>query len=96
MVLRATGSVSRAVLLLYTLSIAFVALGVTLVIMSLLGEIRLLAIYSVAVILFLFVAALAFKTAQRHRWITDSLQERAREVDEIASIDDKDRPRAAG
>ena len=96
MVLRASGSVSRAVLLLYTLSIAFTALGVTLVIMSLLGEIRLLAIYSVAVILFLFVAALAFKTAQRHRWITESLQDRAREVDEIASIKDKDRPRAAG
>ena len=96
MVFRAAGSVPRAVVLLYLLTTAFMVLGVALVVLSLLGEIRLLAIYSVAVILFLFVAAMAFKTAQRHRWMTETLQNRAREVNELAKSEENDRPRAAG
>ena len=96
MVFRAAGSVPRAVVLLYLLTTAFMVLGVALVVLSILGEIRLLAIYSVAVILFLFVAALAFKTAKRHRWMTETLQSRAREAKELAKSEENDRPRAAG
>lgn len=95
-VLRATGSVPRTVLLLYGLSLLFSVLGVSLVMMSLLGGVRLLAIYSVALILFMFVAALAFKAAQRHRWVGESLKNRGEAASASVSIDEKERPRAAG
>lgn len=93
MVLRATGSVKRAVVLLYGLTAAFVALGVTLVILGLEKEIRILAIYGVAIIVFCFVAAVALKMALRHRWVAEELQEQGLKASEGA---EGERPRATG
>lgn len=86
MVLRATGSVKRTALVLYLLTAAFVSLGVTLIVTSLGGEIRVMTIYAAAILIFGFVGAVALKTALRHRWMTDVLRERgasaANETDE--------------
>ena len=92
MVLRATGSVKRTALVLYLLTAAFVTLGVTLIVTSLGGEIRVLTIYAVAILIFGFVGAVALKTALRHRWMTEALQEE----DVAAAQANDDETHAAG
>ena len=74
MVLRAAGSVPRAVFALYAICSIFVILGVVIVWMNMLGEIRNLAIYAVAMVLFGFIAAVAIKIALRNRWMQDVVE----------------------
>ena len=69
MVLRGTGgNVKKAVLCLYGLNTAFVAVGVGLAATVALGGARYLLAYGVAILIFGFVGAVAIKTALRHRW----------------------------
>ena len=75
MVLRATGSVPKAVFALYGMCASFVLLGVILVGMNMMGEIRNLAVYAVALVLFGFIAAVATKVALRHRWTIEAKAE---------------------
>ena len=87
MVLRAAGSVPRAVFALYAICSIFVLLGVVIVWMNMLGEIRNLAIYAVALVLFGFIAAVAIKIALRNRWMQETVAERNQEKI-IGGIDD--------
>lgn len=69
MMLRGTsGNVKKAVLCLYGLNAAFVAVGVGLAATVALGGARYLLAYGVAILIFGFVGAVAIKTALRHRW----------------------------
>ncbi len=77
MVLRSTGSIPKAVLLLYLISVTGGVIGVSLVVMNVLGEIRILFIYSVALLVFGVVSAIALKTAIRHRWSIEAMQNSA-------------------
>ena len=69
MMLRGTsGNVKKAVLCLYALNTAFVAIGVGLAATVAIGGARYLLTYGVAILIFGFVGAVAIKTALRHRW----------------------------
>ena len=69
MVLRACGSVKRAVFCLYGLNAVFVSLGVGLAITVAFGGARYLLVYGVAILVFGFIGAIAVKTALRDRWL---------------------------
>ncbi|MCH2160856.1 MAG: undecaprenyl/decaprenyl-phosphate alpha-N-acetylglucosaminyl 1-phosphate transferase [Phycisphaerales bacterium] len=87
MVLRAAGSVPRAVFALYLMCSIFVILGVIIVWMNMIGEIRNLGIYAVALVLFGFIAAVAIKIALRHRWMLETVAERNQETI-VGGVDD--------
>ena len=74
MVLRSTGSVPKSVLYLYLISLTGGVVGVSLVIMNVLGEIRILFIYSVALLVFGVASAIALKTAIRYRWSIENTE----------------------
>jgi UDP-GlcNAc:undecaprenyl-phosphate GlcNAc-1-phosphate transferase len=61
---RALKTVKRAVLALYVISFAFMALGVTLAALVMLTDLRVRAIYAIAFVLFSFVGVIAVKVAR--------------------------------
>lgn len=69
MMLRACGSVRRAVFGLYGLNILFGLLGVGLAFTVAYGNARYLLVYGAAIIVFGFIGAFAVKTALRDRWL---------------------------
>jgi len=69
MMLRACGSVKKAVMCLYGLNVVFVLLGVGLAMTVAFGGARYLMVYGVATLVFGFIGAIAVKTALRDRWI---------------------------
>lgn len=64
---RALGGVRRAVLSLYALSFMFAALGVTLAALVIKTELRVRAIYAIAMVVFGMVGVVAVKAARRHQ-----------------------------
>ncbi|MHC4946890.1 MAG: glycosyltransferase family 4 protein [Planctomycetota bacterium] len=66
--LRALGSVKKAVLCLYGLSILFGAIGVTLAALVMFTALRVRVMYAVAVVLFSFIGVFAVKSARRQQW----------------------------
>jgi UDP-GlcNAc:undecaprenyl-phosphate GlcNAc-1-phosphate transferase len=64
---RALGGVRRAVFALYCLSFMFAVIGVTLAALVIKTELRLRAIYAVALMLFTFVGVIAVKAARRQQ-----------------------------
>jgi len=64
---RAVGGVKRAVFALYAISLAFTATGVTLAWLVLFTAIRTQIIFAAAIVLFGFIAAIAFKSARRYQ-----------------------------
>ena len=79
MVLRRTGSVKRTALLLYGLTAIFVTIGVALIIVNLMGEIRIMAIYLAAILIFGLVGVVALKTALRPVWWASSFKRLVRQ-----------------
>ena len=69
---RATGGVKRAVVVLYAISIAFGVLGVVLGALAIEQIVRLRILYSVSVVLFGAIGAIALKVALRNRWSTQA------------------------
>jgi UDP-GlcNAc:undecaprenyl-phosphate GlcNAc-1-phosphate transferase len=65
---RSLGGVKRAVLALYAIAIAFTALGTGVAVIALYTQVRLQIVYSVALVLFAFIAAIALKSARRQQW----------------------------
>ena len=69
MALRSLGSVKKAVLSLYALDTAFVAMGVGLAATVAIGGARYLLVYGVATVVFGMVGTMATKAALRQRWM---------------------------
>lgn len=65
---RLTGSVRKAVLVLYAVTAAFTLLGVGLAALQLLERPRVLVVYSIAVVLFAGLICVALKSAFLERW----------------------------
>ena len=74
---RATGGVKRAVVVLYAISIAFGVLGVLLGALAIEQIVRLRILYSVSIVLFGAIGAIALKVALRNRWLTQATPEGA-------------------
>jgi len=72
--LRALGGVRRAVVALYGISFIFALVGVSLALLLLLTEVRVLAIYAIAVVLFGFIGVMAFKSARRHELAGEAMR----------------------
>ena len=72
MMLRACGSVKKAVVCLYGLNLIFVSLGVGLAMTVAFGGARYLLVYGVAILVFGFIGAISVKTALRDRIIQQS------------------------
>jgi len=64
---RALGGVRRAVLALYSLSFMFAVLGVTLAALVIKTQLRVRAIYAIAIVVFGMVGVVAVKAARRHQ-----------------------------
>ena len=69
---RALGGVKRAVVALYGVSAAFGVLGVVLGALAIEQLVRLRIVYSVSIVLFGAIGAVALKVALRNRWLTQS------------------------
>ncbi|MDZ4754296.1 MAG: MraY family glycosyltransferase [Phycisphaerae bacterium] len=65
---RALGGVKKAVFALYGITLAFSILGTALAALVLTHGIRLQVVYSLAMVLFAFIAAIAIKAARRQQW----------------------------
>lgn len=63
--LRSLGGVRKTVFVLYGISAAFAAVGVILAALVLTTELRVRAVYSIALVLFGFIGVMAFKAARR-------------------------------
>lgn len=64
---RALGGVRRAVFTLYAMGFMFAVVGVTLAALVIKTQLRVRAIYAIAILLFGFVGAIAVKAARRHQ-----------------------------
>jgi UDP-GlcNAc:undecaprenyl-phosphate GlcNAc-1-phosphate transferase len=69
---RAVGGVKRAVVVLYGISIAFGILGVVLGALAIEQIVRLRILYSVSIVLFGAIGAVALKVALRSRWASQT------------------------
>lgn len=69
---RAVGGVKRAVIVLYGISIAFGILGVVLGALAIEQIVRLRILYSVSIVLFGAIGAVALKVALRSRWASQT------------------------
>jgi UDP-GlcNAc:undecaprenyl-phosphate GlcNAc-1-phosphate transferase len=65
---RGLGGVKKAVFALYGITLAFAAVGVGVAAITLYTGIRLQIAYTIAIVLFTFIAAIAIKTARRQQW----------------------------
>jgi UDP-GlcNAc:undecaprenyl-phosphate/decaprenyl-phosphate GlcNAc-1-phosphate transferase len=65
---RGLGGVKKAVFALYGITLAFTAVGVGVAAITLYTGIRLQIAYTIAIVLFTFIAAIAIKTARRQQW----------------------------
>lgn len=65
---RGLGGVKRAVFALYAITAVFTALGVGVAAIKLYSQARVFIAYTIAIVLFAFVAAIAIKIARRQQW----------------------------